>query len=52
MAKRDASKHLGGMAGKAASLLRGRQAALDAAEAAAGSAPAKKKPAKKTTKKK
>lgn len=52
MAKRDASKKLGGMAGKAASALRGRQAQLDAAESSAGSSPAKKKPAKKTTKKK
>lgn len=31
MAKRDASKALGGMSGKAASALRGRRAALDAA---------------------
>lgn len=31
MAKRDASRALGGMSGKAASALRGRRAALDAA---------------------
>lgn len=43
MARRDASKALGGMAGKAATALRGRGAALDAAiGGATGSAPAKK----------
>lgn len=44
MAKKDASKYLGGMSGKAAGALRGRGAALDAAiNSATGSAPAKKK---------
>lgn len=44
MAKKDASKYLGGMSGKAASGLRGRAAKLKAAEEyGLGSAPAKKK---------
>lgn len=45
MARKDASKSLGGMSGKAASALRGRGAALKAAEEEAlGTAPKKASP--------
>lgn len=52
MAKKDASKALGGMAGKAASALRGRQAQLDSAINGATGSGGKKKLAVKNKKKK